>query len=80
MTKKEMAQPHARALLAANVQALRMEVGTTQEKLAEAGGMHRTYVSHVERQLANVTVDNVQKLADVLGVSVARLFAVPNGD
>jgi transcriptional regulator with XRE-family HTH domain len=80
MTKKENMQPQARALLAANVQALRLAAGTTQEKLAETSGMHRTYVSHVERQLANVTIDNVQKLADVLGVPVTRLFEVPKVD
>lgn len=68
--------PHARALLAANVRELRLEAGVSQEKLAELGGLHRTYVSHVERQLANVTIDNVQKLADVLGVPVARLLEV----
>lgn len=73
MNKKEKA-PHARALLALNIQTLRTQAGVTQEKLAEMGGLHRTYVSHVERQLANVTIDNVQKLADVLGVPVARLL------
>ena len=77
--KKTEEVPHARALLAANVQALRLKAGVTQEKLAEMGGLHRTYVSHVERQLANVTIDNVQRLADVLGVPVARLLDVPTG-
>ena len=75
MVKTER-MPHARALLAANLQALRLKAGLSQEKLAEMGGLHRTYVSHVERQLANVTIDNVQKLADVLGVPVARLLAL----
>lgn len=70
--------PHARALLAANLQTLRLRAGVTQEKLAEMGGFHRTYVSHVERQLANVTIDNIQKLADVLGVPAARLLAFPD--
>jgi len=73
MNKKEKA-PHARALLAANIQALRTDAGVTQEKLAEMGGLHRTYVSHLERQIANVTIDNLQKLADALGVPVARLL------
>ena len=80
MNKKENAQPHARELLAVNVQALRVAAGNSQEKLAETCGLHRTYLSHVERQLANVTIDNVQKLADVLGVPVARLFELPKSD
>jgi len=70
--------PHARVLLAANLQTLRLRAGVTQERLAEMGGFHRTYVSHVERQLANVTIDNVQRLADVLGVPAARLLAIPD--
>jgi transcriptional regulator with XRE-family HTH domain len=80
MNKKDKVKPHARVLLAANVQSLRISAGVTQEKLAEMGGLHRTYVSHVERQLANVTIDNVQRLADVLGVSVARLLELPSGE
>lgn len=80
MSKKEIAQPHARELVAANVQRLRLASGKSQEKLAEACGLHRTYVSHVERQLANVTIDNVQKLADVLGVPIVKLFEIPKSD
>jgi len=79
MNKKEKAL-HARALLAANVYELRSGTGDTQEVLAEKGGFHRTYVSHVERQLANVTIDNLQKLADVLEVPVARLLEPPKRD
>ena len=51
-------------------------MGLSQEKLAELAGFHRTYVSQVERRLANVTTDNIQKLADVLSVTVAKLFEV----
>nr|WP_315241836.1 helix-turn-helix transcriptional regulator [uncultured Albidiferax sp.] len=73
MTQKEDV-PSARTLLALNVQALRLRMGVSQEKLAEMAGFHRTYLSQVERQVTNPTVDNVQKLADVLSVPVARLF------
>ena len=68
--------PVARILLALNVQKLRTKLGVSQEKLAEMAGFHRTYVSQVERRLANATVDNVQKLADILAVPVAKLFEV----
>jgi transcriptional regulator with XRE-family HTH domain len=49
-------------------------MGLSQEKLAELAGFHRTYVSQVERRVANATVDNIQRLADVLSVPVAKLF------
>ena len=70
----------ARILLALNVQKLRTKLGVSQEKLAEMAGFHRTYVSQVERRLANATVDNVQKLADILAVPVAKLFEVSKDD
>ena len=79
MNKKEKA-PDARALLATNVQHLRLSMGLSQEMLAELAGFHRTYVSQVERRVANTTADNVQRLADVLAVPVARLFELPKGE
>lgn len=75
---KENRLPDARGLLAANVQRLRSTMGLSQEKLAELAGFHRTYVSQVERRVANATVDNVQRLADVLSVPVALLFELPS--
>ena len=64
----------ARNLLAFNVRELRLKKKISQEKMAELAGFHRTYVSQVERSVVNVSVDNVQKIADKLGVPVARLF------
>lgn len=78
--KKQVKVPDARTLLAANVLKHRMQLGVSQEKLAEMAGFHRTYVSQVERRVANATIDNVQKLADVLTVPVAKLFEVPIAD
>lgn len=72
--------PSARTLLATNVQKIRMQMGLSQEKLAELAGFHRTYVSQVERSVANATTDNIQKLADVLSVPVVRLFELPEDD
>ncbi len=70
----------ARTLLAINVQQLRTKMGISQEKLAEMAGFHRTYVSQVERRVANATTDNIQKLADTLSVPVARLFELPTAE
>jgi transcriptional regulator with XRE-family HTH domain len=46
----------------------------SQEDLAEAAGVHRTYVSSLERGLRNVGLDNVYALADALGVEPSELF------
>lgn len=69
----------ARTLLATNTRRLRTELGVSQEQLAVTAGFHRTYVSHVEREVANVTVDGLDKLAGALGVPVARLLAPISG-
>lgn len=56
------------------VRALRLEAGLSQEQLAEHAGLHRTYVSSLERGQRNVGLDNILKLASALGVAPASLF------
>lgn len=66
-----------KANLARNVRATRVELGMTQEVLAEKSGLHQTYVSDVERGRRNVTLDVVSRLADALHVSPLDLLALP---
>jgi transcriptional regulator with XRE-family HTH domain len=67
-------QKSERAILAENVEALRLALGVSQEKLGELAGLHRTYVSQVERQKVNITLDSLEKLAAVFHVRVTHLF------
>jgi transcriptional regulator with XRE-family HTH domain len=53
-----------------------MEAGLSQEKLGEKAGLHRTYVSSVERGHRNVGLDNVYAIADALNVEPSLLFVV----
>jgi len=57
------------------VRDLRQARGLSQEQLAELAGLHRTYVSSLERGQRNVGLDNILALAIGLGVSPAELFA-----
>jgi len=63
-----------RAAFGARVRALRLARGLSQEQLAERAGLHRTYVSSLERGQRNVGLDNILDLAAALEVPTARLF------
>lgn len=64
----------ARSALATNIVALRHAQGWSQEALAFECGLHRTFVAHVERQARNIALDNIQRLADALGVEAYELL------
>lgn len=58
----------------ARVRSLRNQVGMSQEKLAELAEIHRTYVSGIERGERNVSLINIMRLANALGVSISKLM------
>jgi len=58
------------------VRDLRQARGLSQEELADAAGLHRTYVSSVERGQRNVGLDNILAIAVALGVPASELFVV----
>jgi transcriptional regulator with XRE-family HTH domain len=66
---------NARDVLAVNMVRLRGQKGWSQEALAFEADLHRTFIAHVERQVRNVSLDNIEKIADALEVSVAALLA-----
>jgi len=53
----------------------RENVGLSQEALAEEAGLHRTYISLVERGHRNISVDALAQIAEALGVYPSRLMA-----
>jgi transcriptional regulator with XRE-family HTH domain len=52
----------------------RIAAGLSQEKLAEAAGLHPTYVSMVERGIRNPTLDVAARIAKALEVTLPRLI------
>jgi transcriptional regulator with XRE-family HTH domain len=62
-----------RMTFATNVRQARKQLGITQVKLAERSGLHRTFVSSVERGARNISVDNMQRVATALRTTVAAL-------
>ncbi len=60
--------------LGSNVKRLRLEKGWSQEDFADRAGIHRTYVSDIERAARNPTITIVEKLAKALKVSASALI------
>lgn len=58
---------------------VRQAAGVSQEKLAELAGLHRTYVSSVERGLRNISLLNIDKLARALKMPLAELMPAEKG-
>ena len=56
------------------IQVLRKEKGLSQEKFALMIDMDRTYYASVEAGKRNISLMNIQKIADGLGVSLSELF------
>ncbi|AFZ43381.1 helix-turn-helix domain protein [Halothece sp. PCC 7418] len=52
----------------------RRELDLSQEYLAELAGLHRTYISNLERGMINPTLENMERLAQGLEISLTRLF------
>jgi transcriptional regulator with XRE-family HTH domain len=46
----------------------------SQEELAHRAGLHRTYISDLERGIRNPSVESIEKLARALQVSASKLF------
>jgi transcriptional regulator with XRE-family HTH domain len=64
-----------RKRLGRNVRLLRTREGWSQEDYADRAGIHRTYVSDIERGERNPTITVVEKLAVALGVTASELLA-----
>lgn len=68
---------HARRVFARKLRAARQAAGLSQEELADAAGLHRTYVGSVERAERNVSIDSMSRLAKALGRPLHELLREP---
>jgi transcriptional regulator with XRE-family HTH domain len=68
-----------REVLAARLRELRQERGWSQEELAEACGLHRTYVGSIERAERNLGIDMLGRFALAFGISTNELLNIPLG-
>lgn len=64
----------AKKVIAANLRRYRNVVGISQEKLALDAEVDRTYVSQLERGIANPSLEVLCRLANTLGIELTDLF------
>lgn len=69
------AEPTTGARFAHNLRVCRVSLGVSQEQLAALMDLSRTFVSDVERENRNCSVDNIERLAQALKIDVLELFA-----
>ena len=53
---------------------IRKQKDLSQEKLAFKSGLHRTYISDIERGSRNVSLVNIEKIAKALNISPKSLL------
>lgn len=61
-------------LFGQRVQQLRKQLNLSQEKFALSIGMDRTYLASIESGKRNVSLENIYKIANGLGITLADLF------
>ena len=58
------------------VRELRKEKDISQEELAHRAELHRTYIGMIERGEKNITLINIEKVANALQIEVKELLAI----
>ena len=65
-------------VFAQNLKTYRNKTKLSQEQFALKAGLHRTYISALEREKRNISLDNIQKIADALEIDTYQLFIDTN--
>jgi transcriptional regulator with XRE-family HTH domain len=63
-----------RRVFADRVRARRKELNLSQEELADRAEVHRTFIGHVERAETNISIDNIARISEALGVPAFELL------
>lgn len=56
------------------IREIRNSLGLSQEQLAELSGLHRTYISGIERGNRNITLVSLSKIANAFQIPLSQLI------
>lgn len=73
---KKRSKPDIRERFGYAVRTQRESLNLTQEEFAERAGIHRTYLSDIERGSRNPSLINIERLATALELKLSGLFAL----
>lgn len=73
-TKEKPSVQPARIRFGVVLRRAREEKQLSQEALAEMAGLHRTYIGQVERGERNISVDNMERLAEAVGMNLWEML------
>ncbi|WP_049784351.1 helix-turn-helix domain-containing protein [Alicyclobacillus acidocaldarius] len=59
----------------ARLRSLRMAAGLTTKQLAEAVGVHQSFISQVENNASGIKLQTLESICDFLGISLAEFFS-----
>jgi transcriptional regulator with XRE-family HTH domain len=65
-------------LIALNIRTIRTKSTLSQTQLAKKAGLTARYISRIENDPQNLTIETMQKIAGVLGVEIADLIGIPS--
>ena len=71
---RKRAKPDIRERFGFAVRTRREELDLTQEEFAERAGIHRTYLSDIERGTRNLSLVNIERVAAALVLPMSELF------
>lgn len=72
--------PTQKLALSNNIKRIRKEKGISQEKLALKADVDRSYMSEVERNLANPSIEALVKIGNALDVNPSELLELKRRD
>lgn len=61
-------------LFGRRIRELRANIGISQEELAFRSGLHRTYIGAIERGEKNLSLKNIEKIANALNINIYEIF------